>query len=458
MARPTKAANRVWQKLRDLLGRHPITGGALMLLCFAGGAGILLSGTSADQPLSQRRGMARLLASMQLVQAFRGNPSRPVPSIWAQRFGLRRSESLWKKQGSGLWWQVWAADGQPYLVVPARLLPTNEREGLTLTSLEGLLLAGADPLHRQQIQQRLQSSPARAVPGGLAAMCLDRLATDPGVAWSPDGLASLSGPLAPLLQVARYGCLNLELNGSKLSWQGMVGRRPFEAAPAGVAQPLPATEGPDPLASNELLTIRGRALGDLLGALLSRKIIQEPLEADFKLKSDLRRILATQPFELQLRSLGGGPFQAALLIQTRLAGGQARWGESLAAIRTRLLDRGLNASTLSGPGILFRDPLRDGAVVGGWRWLNKQGQFSLGVATQPALAPVSLVMADDKAVSLVVQARPSLLRSKQLLAGRWPPALTLASSLVTRLRPFSRDPGDADWFECQGELQLGGQP
>lgn len=321
------------------------------------------------------------MGSMQLVQGFRGNPSRPVPALWSQRLGVRRAGDLWKRQGSGLWWQAWSTDGEAYLVLPATLLPRTERSGLVITAVDGLILSGADPLHREQLQQRLASSRPRPKPNLLVEDCLTRLEQGPAVVWSSDGLAAVSGTLAPLLQRVNHGCLSLDLRGESLYWKGVVGQRPLQAAPPSL-RGVPSTavhHAPDQ-ERQPLLTIRGRQLEDVLGALLSRRIIQSPLEAEYGINQTARLQLAKAPFQLRLVELAKGPYQAGLQIQLPLAGGASQWRSTLEQIDDRLQERGMTIETTAANGVQIRDWKRTGSpLVAGWRWLG-------GMERQPCLA------------------------------------------------------------------------
>lgn len=462
MARSAAAARLLRERLTALLTRRPFTLSGLFLLLISGGLGVVLhpeKQSTAESP--QRDGLAQLLVSTQLLQGFRGDPSRPAPALWNQRLGLRRAEELWNRQGSALWWQAWSTDGEAYLVIPSTLLPASDRSGLTLTQVQGLLASAADPLHREQLRQRLRSASGSA-PSSLQADCLNRLQTAPAVFWSSDGLASISGTLAPLLQRASHGCLSLALDGQQLRWQGVVGRRSLIAAPARLRSD-PVEPGPQSLklAEQALLSVRGGELGDVLGALFSRSMIQVPLEQDYGINQEARTLLATRPFTLQLLRQTEGLFQAGLELQIPLPGGEPRWKDTLDSIDSLLRDRGMDSRLLpDNVGVVFADPQRpDSPLVGGWRWIrdskdNIASLLSIGLGRSPSAASLRLPRNETADKGLQLQARPRQMQNQQLLPGRWPKVVRDASQLELNLRPLTGGTPGSDWLHCEGRLNL----
>ncbi len=463
MARSAAAARHGTQRLKQQLLARPYTIGGVLLLTCSGTVGVWLHSASSHRVVpSQQAGLSRLLDATQLVQGFRGDPSRPVPGLWSQRLGLRRAKELWNRQGSAIWWQAWSSDGEAYLVLPSTLLPATDRSGLMLTPVQGVLATAADPLHRQQLLQRLKAAGESPATSPLQRNCLSRLQKGPAVFWSSDGLASVSGTLAPLLQRASHGCLSLELQGRALRWQGVVGRRPLAAAPATLEadRPDPVLQ-PEPLPAETLLGLRGPQLGDVLGALLSRQIIQTPLEKDYGLDQQARTTLSSRPFALRLIEQAKGPFQAGLEIQIPLPGDEARWRRSLQRIESRLIDRGLLAQANTPPGlVLFEDPRRpESPLVGGWRWIAKKGKpapvlFSIGLGRPPADSPWRPASSMAPGQGLQLQARPKQLQALQLLPGQWPKVVRDAGFLNLELRPLPGGTMGTDWLRCDGRLGL----
>lgn len=464
MARSAAAARHCAERLKHQLYARPFTIGGVLLLTCSGAVGLWRhSATSHRLVPSQQAGLSRLMAATQLLQGFRGDSSRPVPELWTQRLGLRRAKELWNRQGSAIWWQAWSTDGEAYLVLPSTLLPAADRSGLMLTPVQGVLATAADPLHRQQLLQRLKAAGASPATSPLQRNCLSRLQQGPAVFWSSDGLASVSGTLAPLLQRASHGCLSLELQARALQWQGVVGRRPLAAAPATFkadrADPGPQ---PEPLPAQTLLSLRGPQLADVLGALLSRRIIQTPLEEDYGIDQKARSTLSSRPFALQLIGQAKGPFQAGLEIQIPLPGDETRWRRSLERIESRLIERGLAAQSDTPPGeVLFEDPQRpESPLVGGWRWIARKGQpapalLSIGLGRPPADSPWRTPATMTPAQGLQLQARPKQLQALQLLPGRWPKAVRDAGVLFLELRPLPGGTMGADWLRCNGQLRFG---
>jgi len=461
MARSATATQHAREGLTRLFASHKFSVAGCLFLILCGGIGLqLTSGLSDPYDRSTRQGLWRLMASMQLVQAFRGDPARPAPSLWSQRLGLRRAQELWKRQGVGVWWQVWSTDGEAYLVLPSPLVPSSDRAALMITSVDGLVVGGADPLHREQLQQRLASVRQQSPSNSLTQECLSRLERGPSVVWSSDGLASVSGTLAPLLQRVSHGCLSLDLRGQSLRWHGVVGRRPLQASSPSLRS-NPSTLSPEASQKGDqaLLSIRGSHLGDVLGALLSRRIIQTPLESEYGINQSARLRLAQTPFHLRLIEQAKGPFQAGLQIQLPLKGGVNQWHSTLERIDGRLQERGMKVETSSATGVLVRDPERQGSpLVGGWRWLgekDQQGLLSVGLGVTPSnkrLEP--LPQTDGERPMLQLEAQPQILQSLGLLPGHWPRVVRESRQLSLDLRPISPTGGGTDWLNCSGVLHF----
>ena len=149
-----------------------------------------------------------VIARMNLLQSFRGDPRRDPPRLWRERLGMKLASDLWSRQGRGLWWQAWSDDGAGYLILPSRLWPSKTSSRLAEVHLGGIVVIGVDGLHRQQLLKILDGGISEPISKEqrLQRFCLSQLLHKPAVMWSAEGLAAISGSLAPLLQVARVGC------------------------------------------------------------------------------------------------------------------------------------------------------------------------------------------------------------------------------------------------------------
>ena len=152
---------------------------------------------------SSASSLAELSGALSLVQSFRGDPSRTPPSLWSERLGVKPAAELWRRYGRSIWWQGWAQDGDAYLILSSSTFP-GEIQGLHLQRVGSMEVVASDALHREQLLQRLkagQGSKATLQPDSLLGACLRDLSEGPGVIWNADALATLSGTLAPLLQL-----------------------------------------------------------------------------------------------------------------------------------------------------------------------------------------------------------------------------------------------------------------
>jgi hypothetical protein len=345
-------------------------------LLLAPAAGLLLL------PRPQAEGLERLLPQASLLQSFPAAPQRPVPLLWQERLGARAAERLWREQ-RGVWWQFWGRDGDggAFLalarprqagVLPAGALP-----------LDQLVVVAPDPLSRRQLQEQLRTASRQR--RGLERRCLERLQQGQAVYWSPIGLASLTGPLAPLLQHVRQGCLSLTtsgrrvLNGLDLEGETAANTGVLGDPSSRLPQAAPVSLPP----SGTLLELSGPSLDPLLDSLLARQLIREPLAARYGLGESQLKLLTSVPFRLRLRSIARGPFQAGLDLQLAVGRDRRPWAALLRDLRQGLLAQdlqeapaqlnpaaaGARSQTLPAARFL-RD---DGTVLGGWRWQSAGG-------------------------------------------------------------------------------------
>ena len=432
-------------------------------------------------PRPRAAGLERLLSRVSLLQSFPATPSRPVPALWQQRLGPERAERLWRRQRQ-LWWQFWGGDGDGgaflALPLPGTVYRPADWPALALP-VDDLVVVAPDPLSRRQLadQLRLVARQRR----GLQRRCLERLQQGQAVFWSPQGLAGLTGPLAPLLQRAQEGCLTLELRSPQLRFEGEAGSS--EGLLAGPPQEPPPSAAA-PLPPDVLLQLQGPAPQLLLQGLLARQLIREPLAARYGLGPAQLPLLQRTPFRLRLRALPEGPFQASLELQLAVRDDDRRaWAQVLARLREALLQQGLEEgpAQLTGgqqpgrqlPGedpasapsrSLLPAPPRsailpaasfrrdDGLLQGGWRWLSRSGtapQLLLYLAAPPS-APDPL---GDPAPVFSLQARPALLGRLALMPPGLPQPVQQADQLSLQLWPL-----DQPLSRLRGALRLGPRP
>ena len=459
---------RVWRG-------SPATFLSLLLAFTSATAGLFLTGRSAANP--QLSGLHKLMAAMQLVQAFQGDPDRSPPQLWNRRFGIKLALSLWRRLDRGIWWQAWTADGQTYLVLPQSLLDSTTSSGLSLRRIDGLVSVSADALHQKQLDQRLASiglGTGHANP--LQASCVRRLATAPSVQWKPDALARLSGALSPLLQQAGYGCLTLRIQTNHLQWQGWVGSRDFTSAPHNLLVPerfqVPdlspglSDRLPGKTRSSPLLTIEGQSLGTLLSALASRQLVREPLEQTYGFKAIQREQLLKAPFRLQLLPQSNPEFQAALQLQLWPAAGPDSLQASFKVLQSHFSQLGLRQA--KGEGVVWSSAKvganpKDHAVLGGWRWLDvdsRQPLLSVGLGREPAATVVPALdpAGADPNQWLRLRGIPAEMSQRQLLGGAWPRAIRQSPNLELRMIRLGGSRSSDEWMELRGQLALASAP
>ncbi len=445
----------------------PVTGLGILLLVFGSITGLFLT---ESRRLSDREGTIRSLGRMAdafiLIQSFKGDPRRPVPSLWNARLGVKPAGDLWQRQGGMLWWQAWSLDGEAYLILPATLIPPRSQDSFS-QRYGNLVVVGTDQLHREQLLQRVKAGHAQSgsfAKAGLFASCLESLAEQTSVYWTADALASVSGTLAPLLQRGREGCMQLRLQGQVLQWNGVISQRPLRNNPAQaklVVWNNAATE-PAPVDQFTLLQVEGSALQLILGTLLSRQIIQVPLEQNYGINEVLRTQISASPFSLRLIGRPKGFYRAGLQLQIPVSGDQGSWNKVLDTVSERLRSRGYDslpsspAQSDQGKQLWVKGDDPKKTVIGGWRWLRmkKNPLLSIGFGIEPEGTAFIRGFDQPKGSGLVVQSDPSTLVSMDLLSGRWPKPMTKASTMTFQVSPLDARGLTKGLWRMRGQLLL----
>ena len=411
-------------------------------------------------PRPQARGLERLLPQASLLQSFPAAPTRPVPQLWQQRLGPRLAERLWREQ-RGVWWQFWGRDGDggPFLALVRPAEARGPALPVAALPVDELVVLPPDPLSRRLLADQLRST-SRQQRHGLEHRCMERLQQGQAVYWSPIGLAQLTGAMAPLLQMARQGCLSLAPSGARLlNGLDLTGEA---AARAGVLgnPPTSTVAGQPPLLPvGTLLDLSGPALAPVFESLLARQLIRDPLASRYGLAESQLKLLTGVPFRLRLRPIAQGPFQAGLELQLAVGRERKPWAALLRDLRQGLLRQNLQEApaeiTAATPGLrsqslpsarFVRD---DGTVVGGWRWQSVGGGepqlllflgpvpqgLAAPVPAQPSTAPLSLQLqpAGLSRLGLMPQGLPQLVRQARLLQLSLSPSDQPLSRLTGRL-------------------------
>ncbi len=468
-----------WERCRNQLLRSTATFAGISLLVGSGLIGLRLSTSRlhwADD--SSASSLAQLSGALILVQSFRGDPNRAVPSLWAERLGVQPATDLWRRYGRSMWWQGWAQDGDAYLILASSTFPP-ELQGLQRQRVGSMQVLASDALHRQQLLQRLktnQVSTTSVRTDSLWASCLHALSEAPGVIWNADALATLSGTLAPLLQQGREGCVQLRLQANQLLWEGVIGRRPLSSltmrsslSSSGLIEASSTDLSSTDATSSELtlLQVDGDRVDLILGTLLSRQIIQAPLEEHYGINGAMRSKIADLPFSLRLQSRASGAYKAGLQVQLPLTGSAQQWAPILKAVSERLDSRGFQklqddrvSSEREAPILWQRRDDPDPTIVGGW--LIIQGQkspvLSIGFGTEPAAQPFLSTQMPQNRLSLRVKGDPQRLTQIGLLEGLWPKPVQRASSLNLEVKPLkisaSSQLAKQSWWRVSGSLTL----
>ncbi|KZR66583.1 hypothetical protein [Prochlorococcus sp. MIT 1303] len=441
---------------------------------------LLLKGHLSSSRTDRLGTLARLMTEMTLIQSFRGDPQRQAPRLWQDRLGMNLAKELWRRQGRGLWWQAWANDGEAYLLLPEILWPMSVNSSIAFKRLDDMVVIASDGLHRQQLLQSLDEGFVHSSAGqsSLQRFCNSVLQHGPAVTWSPDGLASVSGAMAPLLQISRHGCLSLRLDRNQLKWQGVVGYRPFGLAPVGIDaspfqyRPMAIKLAARPDTDQALLNMQVKSMDLLFGSLLSKQIIQDSLDKNYGINQQLRLRVASLPLDFSLGKQPKGPFQASIQIQLELPEGSSRWQQVIDTVSQHLearefikedktvVQKDQNTDVAFSGLTLWRQTYSDGErVVGGWVWQKQNGKpirFGIALGDSPMLTEIS-----NKPIELVhpevmkLSADTAGLYRLGLLNGFWPAPVKQANLLTMNLSYLrGAKLKKTDWWWMSGQLIL----
>ena len=341
-----------------------------------------------DQPLVADS-LLQVSEGMLMVQSFQADATKPVPALWTKLFDPKTASELWKQLDEQIWWQAWPQEGDPLLILPETDVVLPSATAPLRREKEGFTLVFADLLNAVTFDQQALSSDI--VPSPLEAQCFQYLRNGSAVLWTPAALASIAGPLLPLLQSASHGCFSLELKGKLLSWSGVVGSRPLRQASKRLAPPdqpvdlrslsTPASKTDEPASSKPpsskpssskpsspqqpstesatskqassrktpsntsseapLLTMSSSSSRLLLGAMLNRPLIRNGLEEDYGLPPTLQLELLDAPLVLKVIQVDQGPFQAGVQLDLQLPADTKGVVSALKSAGERLKERGL---------------------------------------------------------------------------------------------------------------------
>ena len=470
----TALLSQIWERCRNKLLRSTATSAGISLLIGAGWIGLRLSNSRLDwADGSSASSLAQLSGAFILVQSFRGDPNRAVPSLWAERLGVQPAKDLWRRYGRSMWWQGWSQDGDAYLILSSSKFPP-EGQGLQRQRVGSMEVLASDALHRQQLLQRLKTSHVAKTyvqPDSLWGSCLLALSEAPGVIWNADALARLSGTLAPLLQQGREGCVQLRLHANQLLWEGVIGRRPLNSltfptslfSSGSIKSSITNTTSSD----LRLLQIDGYRIDLILGTLLSRQIIQAPLDEHYGINAAMRSTIADLPFSLRLQSRASGAYKAGLQVQLPLAGSRHQWTLILNAVSDRLASRGFQklqedrvSPDRETPTLWQRWDDPEPTTVGGWLIIQDQSApvLSIGFGTEPAAQIFLSTLFPQNRISLKVSGEPKRLSQLGLLGGAWPKSVQRASNLNLEIKPLKISDGSKlarmSWWRVNGSLTL----
>ena len=462
-----------WERYRNQLLRSTATFTGISLLVAAGLIGLQQTKSRlhwADD--SSASSLAQLSGALSLVQSFRADPNRAVPSLWADRLGVQPANDLWRRYGRSIWWQGWSQDGDAYLLLASSTFPL-EIQGLQRQRVGSIEVLASDALHRQQLLQRLktnQVSKPNVHRESLWGSCLQALSEGPGVIWNADALATLSGTLAPLIQQGREGCVQLRIQANQLLWQGVIGRRPLSSLTLrSSVSPPGSVQAPSNQASSDLtlLQVDGDRVDLILGTLLSRQIIQAPLEEHYGINGEMRSKIADLPFSLRLQSQASGAYKAGLQVQLPLTGSREQWISILNAVSDRLTSRGFeklqedqSSPEREIPTLWQRRDAPDPTTVGGWMIIQGQKApvLSIGFGTEPAAQTFLSTLLPQNQLSLRVTGDPKRLTQFGLLGGLWPKPVQRSSSLNLEIKPLkasgSFQLARQSWWRVSGSLTL----
>lgn len=368
-----------------------------------------------------------MLPSLALLQTFPApGPQGPLPRIWRERLPVALAERL-QRQSPSPWAQAWSSHGgtPPFLIlrdVPSR---TPVRQSFRWGAYT---IVAADPLSLQALQADLR----RPLAAGHRNRCPLVDGPAPALFWSSDALASLAGPLVPLLQPWQEGCLRLGSDGqrsARLTWSGRVTSQPPLLGAAAPASPTPAW----PAARATPLALEGTSLAPLLGSLLRPGPLLSELRQHYGLSTAMQNQLLDSPFRLSVIANGAdAPYRVTLLVALPRATGAPSPARSLAPLLTALArDLPENLQVLQ-EGNRSRVVDATGQVRGGWLQEERGVVFSLGGAPDPsplAAGPVAL------ATGMELVASPRALDALQLLPDGLPTSVGQSPLLQASWRP-----------------------
>ncbi len=394
------------------------------------------SSTTADSLLHVSEGM-------QMVQSFRVDAAKPVPALWTKLFDPKTASELWQQLDEQIWWQAWPQEGDPLLILPETTVVLPSATAPLRREIEGFTLVFADLLNAVTFDQEARSS--NIVPSPLEAQCFQYLKKGSAVLWTPAALASMAGPMLPLLQSASYGCFSLELKGKLLSWNGVVGSRPLRQASRRLAPPdqpaaIPslntiATQPVEPSSAKQssskkttaktptsktpssktpsskdpstkktapaapLLEMSSSSSRSLLGAMLNRPLIRDGLEEDYGLPPTLQLELLDAPLFLKVIQVDQGPFLAGVQLDLQLPADTKRVVSALNSAGEKLKEGGLqrrekklispNGRPAGRAVLWFEKHDEKERLLGGWTLINaddakkRPAQLRLTLATSP---------------------------------------------------------------------------
>ncbi len=416
-------------------------------------------------PRPRAQGLEQLLDGVTLLQSFPAAPQRAIPDLWRQRLGGRLAERAWQQQ-RGFWWQLWGehVDGAPMLVLPATSLPAATVASLPPQAMRlgDLVVVAPDPLALQMLRDGLRPQQRRS--RGLQRRCLDRLQSTQAVFWNPTAIGVIAGPIAPLLQRFQSGCLSIGLDGGGVVWSGEAAAVDGALTSVATTPTLNEPAALGPLPADQLLQIQGASLDLLIQGLLARQMIRDPLASRYGIDTDRLALLRQPPFQLRLRSVPHGPFQASLELQLVVGKERLAWqglldqlGRSLQAQGLRQADATAPVAAANGHGSGSRSsaaaPPAPGAITaspGGLAATTESRSRSsrpTGSAVRPALATVTWSRDDGAVVG----------------GWRWLPTVAGEAQLLLFLGPVPQTPlarigGAAHPLPAAGGLQLRSRP
>ena len=199
----------------------------------------------------------------------------------------------------------------------------------------------------------------------------------------------------------------------------------------------------------------------ILEGLLSRRLIRDPLSSRYGIGSSELEKLRRTPCSLQLRQEHSGPFQAGLSLLLAPGDQRRAWADLLNALRERLEQQGLSdavsdpqkGSTTLPSSVWRRE---DGEVVGGWRWLSREGAapellLFLGPEPPADLDPGQTAGTPD-GEWLHLELRPQRLAALGLMPSQLPEPLVQADQLTVMAE--SSGQGRPVVSSLRGRLQL----